>query len=231
MKYILFSIGIMISTLVSASSTEFGNGGNAMVCPNRTIAMYDVFEAEARYSMKPVFPQQREARDCTSPMNGQSDFCPTAGTATAKTIVSRLKSIDPKVEGLLQAFIDSFWKEATLTYNDILTVNDTGLGLIARNCALKQLAIQHEPLFEEDSRYFISRLMWENMWPEDRAALIVHEVLYRLALQLNPDTNSSEKIRYFNALLLSDKISKLSAEKYEDVKRKVFLPIRKPYSK
>ncbi|WP_413575417.1 hypothetical protein ACLVWU_13900 [Bdellovibrio sp. HCB290] len=228
MKSIVLLIVILISSLASARSTEFGNGGNAMDCPTKNIAMYDVFEAEARYSMKPVFPP-RESRDCTSKYNGQPEFCPTTGTVTAKIIVSRLKNIDPKVEAILQKFIDDFWKEATLTYNEILTVNDTGLGLIGRKCTLKQLAIQHEPLFEEDSRYFISRLMWENMWPEDRAALIVHEVLYRLALQMDPETNSSEKIRYFNALLLSDKISTLSSEKYDEIKRKVFLTIRKPY--
>lgn len=213
MKTFINFLFLTMASFASASSTEFGNGGNAVVCPG-PVKMYDVLEASARYSLTPAFPKMPRAQVCQQ----QKDSC----TLIAKAIVSRLKNVDPDLEATLQKLIDVFWKEAMLTYADLLPVNDTGVGFIEHGCELKQLALQHEPLFAEDSRYFIANRLWVNMFDDHRAALIVHEVLYNHALQLVPETKSSERIRYFNALLISNRVSELSPEQYQAIKIKVF---------
>ncbi|WP_413290663.1 hypothetical protein [Bdellovibrio sp. HCB337] len=213
MKAFLAILFLASGSFSWADSTEFGNGGSAVVC-TLPIRMYDAVEAKARYGMEPVLPKGPSADYCQK----QNDNC----TLVAKTIVSRLKKMDPQLETILQSLVNNFWSEAMLTYYDLLPVHDTGVGFIERGCELKQLAIQHRPLFEEDRRYFIDRKIWDHMFDDQRAVLIVHEVLYNYALQLLPETNSSEKIRYFNALLLSNKISVLAPEKYQVIKAKVF---------
>ncbi|WP_413584959.1 hypothetical protein [Bdellovibrio sp. HCB274] len=217
MKSLVFLAVLFLAPLTWGRSTEFGNGGNAVICPGSPI-MYDAYEAQARYGMTPVYPTVQSNPVCSNPNSACS-----SQTLMAKTIIRRLKSLDPELELILQRLVDGFWNEALLTQSELLSVNDTGIGFIERGCELKQLALQHEPLFEEDSRYFIAKRIWDNMFPKDQAALIIHEVLYNYALSVNPDTNSSEKIRYFNALLLSNRIQEISPQRYQRIKEKVFL--------
>ncbi|WP_413558851.1 hypothetical protein [Bdellovibrio sp. HCB209] len=224
---ILAITALFISVTTHARSTEFGNGGNAVVCPRgeseayEYVKSYDLTEAIIRYRLLPVLPDWRPSQ-CQI-MKDNREICDT-GMEVAEDFISRLKKIDPVLHQSLHEKVLNFWSEAILIHGDLLPVNDTGLSFIDRGCSLEQLAIQHEPLFDEDSRYFISMRLWEKMEQFDRGIMILHEVLYREALEQNPALRSSEKIRYFNALLISNEVSKLSPDKYLAVKAKVFNP-------
>ncbi|MBO9666732.1 MAG: hypothetical protein J7501_07940 [Bdellovibrio sp.] len=220
MKILVLLVTLFSSSLLSAS-TEFGNGGNAIVCADGSAFMYDAVEATHRYSMLLYFPQDTAAPKNCAVMMGNKVVCDT-GTLTAKALVARLKTLDPELEAKLQVIIDSFWAEAQFTIGDLLPVNDTGLGFTLAGCTLRQLAIQHEPIFPEDSRYFINYHIWNALDDGNKAVMIVHEALYNYALQLNPSLNTSERLRYFNSLIMADRLKNMTPEKYQAIKAKVF---------
>jgi hypothetical protein len=222
MKKLLLISSILFAQASWGTATEFGNGGNAVVCPygeHEIITAYDIDEAIFRYELLPSFPPIVSS-DCNKQRNGR-DICET-GTDIARDILNRLALLDPELMDDLLGKLDSFWSEAILVPGDLATVNDSGLSFVPEGCSLKQLAIQQQPIFQEDSRYFISAPLWNKMDGQDKAVLILHEIIYRYALEHGAATKSSVPVRYFNSLLISDKLKEFTPKQYMKVYFQVF---------
>lgn len=217
---VMFAMIITWGAAGFASTTDFGNGGNIILCPGegQTLkgSFYDVYEARARYSIEAQFPA---AAKCELDSNGNyADACKVQAQRVAVQLASRLKGIDPKFEAILQTFIENFWDEAGLVDAELFPVADSGLGFIPVGCNLKQLAIQHVPRNKDDKRYFIAVNLLKYLSVEEQGALILHEVLYRWAVVINSKIVFSESVRYFNALIFSDRIGSLSYTEYVNEK-------------
>ncbi|QDK46932.1 hypothetical protein DOM22_18095 [Bdellovibrio sp. ZAP7] len=220
-KLLLFSTILFAQTSWS-TATEFGNGGNAVVCPygeHEIVTAYDMNEVIFRYELLPSFPPMVSA-DCQNQRNGR-EICET-GTDIARAILNRLALLDQDLMNDLLGKLDTFWSEAILVYGDLTPVNDSGLSFVPEGCSLKQLAIQQQPIFEQDSRYFISGSLWNKMDGQGKAVLILHEIIYRYALEHGAATKSSVPIRYFNSLLISDKLKEFTPKHYMKVYFQVF---------
>ncbi|WP_413585494.1 hypothetical protein [Bdellovibrio sp. HCB274] len=227
-QVILSAFFIFLSQTALSRSTEFGNGGNAVICSTydgESVATYDLIESILRYGLFPNFPPMVSS-DCQTQKNGR-EVCET-GTDVARVILGRLEKVDPILMQDLLRKLDSFWSETSIVSADLTSVNDYGLGFLPEGCSLKQLAVQQEPIFAEDSRYFISSPLWQKLFNLDKAVLILHEIIYRYALEHNPGLNNSVKVRYFNALLISDKFKDLIQNEYKDIYFKVFKTDAKP---
>lgn len=218
MKFTNVIFGLMLTWSASgfASTTDFGNGGNIILCPAAApapvAAFYDVYEATARYDLTPQFPIV-EACELDAAENYHLT-CKTRAQKVAMLLASRLKNLDPKFEALLQTFIEQFWNETRLVDAELFPVADSGLGFIPAGCTLKQLAIQHVPRNKDDKRYFIAANLLKYLRVEEQGALILHEVLFRWATVTNSKMTFSEGVRYFNALIFSDRISNMSSSDY-----------------
>lgn len=179
-------------------------------------SFYDVYEAAARYHMAAQFPA---APKCGLDSGGNyAEACKTEAQKVAIQLVSRLKKIDAGFEATLQAMIQTFWDESGLVDADLFPVADSGLGFIPVGCTLKQLAIQHVPRNKDDRRYFIAANLLKYLTVEEQAALMMHEVLYRWAIVQNSKILFSEHVRYFNALIFSDRISHMNYTDYVNEK-------------
>lgn len=210
----------MSSATGFASTTDFGNGGNIILCAGdgQTVKglFYDVYEASARYHIMAQFPA---ATKCELNSTGSyAEVCKAEAQKMAALLAGRLKKIDPKFEATLQSFIEKFWDEVRLVDADLFPVADSGLGFIPVGCSLKQLAIQHVPKNKDDRRYFIAANLLKYLSVEEQGALILHEVLYRWAVVINSKIGFSESVRYFNALIFSDRVSGLSYTEYVNEK-------------
>jgi hypothetical protein len=75
-----------------------------------------------------------------------------------------------------------------------------------------QLVIQKEPQFPEDKRYFIRKKIWTAMDADQQAAVILHELIYGLAMKLGHV--DSVGTRYINEYMMSDKFVSLSNPEY-----------------
>lgn len=203
-----------------ASTTDFGNGGNIILCPGPETSVkgmfYDVYEAAARYHIAAQFPAVAK---CELDANGNyADACKAEAQKLAAQLLSRLRKIDANFEAVLLPFVQNFWNETGLVEADLFPVADSGLGFIPVGCTLKQLAIQHVPRNKDDRRYFIAVNLLKYLSIEEQAALILHEVLYRWAVVQNSKILFSERVRYFNALIFSDRVSRLNYTEYVNEK-------------
>lgn len=217
---VMFAMIITWSGAGFASTTDFGNGGNMILSGVDGLEVkgyfYDVYEASARYNITAKFPA---AAKCETDYYGNYvDACKAEAQKVAVQLASRLKEIDPKFEALLQSFIQTFWEETRLVDGVLFPVEDSGVGFIPEGSMLKQLAIQHVPINKDDKRYFIAVNLLKYLSVEDQAAMIMHEILYRWAKMINSKITFSERIRYFNALIFSDRIGRMNYTEYVNEK-------------
>lgn len=204
----------LIMTLFSAntwaqvSGHEKGNGGYGVVCPGRNglnVFLYDVVEAQLRYNLLIQDPR---------PM-------PTANVSvidTALLFIKSLKTLDPPRYQRYKTWIQEFPSNVrVLKSAEMGAVGDIGFSILPKGCTLEQIVIQHEPLAPEDLRYLLNGELWGKMETLNRAATILHEVIYRDLLRINPSVQSSEKVRYLNALIFSDELRKRTPAQYQDL--------------
>ena len=217
----------------SGSGNEQGNGGFVLKNIDNNlhseVVFYDTYEAEQRYSLVPIFNHGIAWHQCSESENRPiyapqytAKKCLNYALDVALYILKRLEAQDQSLYSTLKSFLFTFPAEARFLRNiTIFPTEDMGIGFIPPKKELKQLVVQHDPVVDEDARYIISDDLWINMNPDQQAAAILHEIIYRQALR-QQDLKSSQMVRYFNALLLSGKISLLTPEKYQEIRSKTF---------
>lgn len=220
MKRILFYFTFLYFSVAAARSTEFGNGGKGIVCPaTNKVLFYDTYESVHRYGLSPAL-EDVDSSVCNIPeLEGWSIFppCLSKSAELAQKSLDKIKVYDPvfaeKLSNNIQRFvIEALFVDATLT-----ATNDIGLSFVPQGCELQQLAVQHVQNFEEDFSYFVSAPLWAQLSVADKVALLMHEAVYKQALNINPQISSSEKVRYFSSQILSNSV--LTREKYEKIKK------------
>lgn len=219
MKLSLYPLALIVFLFSNISSardwTEVGNGGDALVCGNPSFyRMYDSYEAQYRHGLKPVFPFYEEPSSGNHNGDNNKNHL-SISIGLAQDIIFRLKSKDPERYQRYMQWISEFAGDAQFLDHTYLTdVPDIGVGALPIGCTLEQLIIQRTPLFPKSKRYSIAHDFWRQLPFKDQAVAIIHEILYREAMIWYPRIQSSERIRYFNALIISDEVSKMSVEEY-----------------
>lgn len=218
-RLLLFTVMLSSQYGYAIDWTEVGNGGDVLICNTAPHArMFDVHESVSRYDLIPVFPTfeapvRHSPEDTT---NGKEHL--QIAIDIALEMMTRLKDKDPKRYQRYSQWIRDFPAESKFlddTY--LIDVPDIGVGALPVGCFLEQLIIQKNPLFPQSKRYTIAHDFWKHMPFEHQAAAIIHEVLYREAILLDNWISSSERIRYFNSLILSDEIKNMSLEQYREM--------------
>ena len=210
---------------VAAGGNELGNGGNMIYCSQQPSQskFYDSYEAATRYSLIPQF--SASPIDC-SLING-TEVCLKKAVAVATQILTRLASNDVELSKKLTSYISLFEQESKFIRDaEFVRVDDIGISYYPKHCEIHQLVIQHVPMNHapEDKYYLISADYWTKLNSNEQASALLHEVIYRYALESSKwKITNSQKVRYFNALLLSGKIATLSNDDYDVVKRNTFV--------
>ncbi|MEK2645804.1 hypothetical protein [Bdellovibrio sp. BCCA] len=213
-KYVSTLIGtVMLLTGTSAHShlrlgDEIGNGGGALLCKydltgTTEILFYDEYEARFRYD----YYVSRLPGD-QSPQE------------SAVAFLEGIKKFDPELFEIAARYARSFIGDAALLVESrFLNTPDIGFGFIPSNCQYIQLIIQKPPIFPGDLRYWVDFDHWQLLTNNQKGIAIVHEVLYRHARETNPDMSSSEGLRHFVGLIISNRVSSLSQAEYDKWKR------------
>lgn len=182
---------------------EIGNGGGILQCKTDDgktyVKFFDEFEAEFRYEYG-IVPPKTNSNDVK---------------VIALAYLERLKSHDPKLFATAAGYLREFNNEALyLTHEYIITVPDVGFGVIPKNCSYIQLVIQKNPTYPNDERYWINFEHWKMLNSQQQAMVLVHEVLFRRAREVTSNMPSSEGLRHFVALIISQQISVITDEGY-----------------
>lgn len=152
-----------------------GNGGDLVTCTaadgTKTHYVLDIYEALHMRGMVADFGSPPDPNDYM---------------AMAKTVLERIEAVDPIRGATYLQWLASFEGEARIlahqTFDDI---PDSSNVVLQTNCRqLDQLAVQRLPENPEDPRYLINGDLWDALAqePEQRAALVVHEIIYRDAI-------------------------------------------------
>lgn len=105
--------------------------------------------------------------------------------------------------------VESFFQE-TLFLEDasLIDIPDSDHIVLPRNCKIQQIANQSQPLYLEDPRFVIDKVLWDQLDNDNRAGLILHEIIYRETLSLG-HTNSIAA-RLLNSNITSQRIESMT---------------------
>ena len=196
MKYLLVLLSLSFAAQgqdLLSNGNGVGNGGDVVVCP-KTIELLDFAEVKMtkRFSMIDL-PKRTDHIDL------------------AKARIGKLKALDPKLYDQYSKVLNGIegrWK--LIEKAEFRDVMDSFEIALPENCFLKQIAIQHE--FEGKTQIQVSKKLWDQLKPLERAGLVTHEIIYEHFLVLGE--KNSIKARQFNAFLFSKEIEKMSKAQY-----------------
>lgn len=199
--YSLFFNILFISFSVGATGRTVGNGGDAVVCEDskqnlQSIELLDFYEG-------------RILKGIVTDLGGD-DLSVDQKITLA---LARLQRVSPERAQRYSKDVAHFFEE-TLFLEDsrLQDIPDTGNIVIPRNCRIAQIANQSAPLYSDDKRYVIDRHLWDALDNTGRAGLILHEVIYKEALELGHQNSVS--VRSLNANLCSRRIESMSIQQY-----------------
>ncbi len=183
-----------------------GGGGNALICEkngNKTTRLLDLYEAD------------------------QSDLKSEMGPGTFEDklqfVFKRLAKIVPIHSAHYAALArDLLTKDTQWVENTTMpTIDDIKLATLPRGCTLVQVAIQR-PIEQKNipnaRTYIIDKDIFNLLDEDSKAALVIHEVLYRTARYSKRE--DSVFTRYLTALVLSTSISEYTKTSYDELLQK-----------
>lgn len=190
MKNIIILI-LIASSIALGNAKVIGNGGNVVICKNNLdeitkIELLDYYELRLN---------GRELSLNTN-LNSFEDIL--------NDLFERWMPFAPKRMSLYKKWLSEFSNEAGLFDNIVIpNVPDTGAIAIPNECELKTIAFQKQDseIFPGVKRYIISKDIWNFMSKEQRAGLVLHELIYREGIQVGHTTSFPTRI--LNAYLSS----------------------------
>lgn len=210
LKFLIVALLTMTSIVTFARGGDYkGNGGNVIYCPLKAAPyeVFDLFEARVAHGFKIDFAKGTEYREILESM------------------FLRIARLNPSRADLYRGFAKDFAKEIRLMPNAQLEVlpGDEGWAPLEPGCERKQAIVQFKNLNMNGFRYFVDADIWNKLDEQNKAALALHEFIYREGLSDANDFTNSLGVRYFNSVLHSDLMKNLSLAKYIETLQKVGL--------
>lgn len=193
-----FFLLTFLSSSVFAGGHLVGNTSSFLLCTHAGQASYHLYDVyEAQFSEGP----QPDSFDYGSGLTYLEK---------AKSIISRLANLNPTRYQLYLKFINSFPERIlikTVTPKNRIS-NDNTLNLIPHNCELIPVIINNM------NYYTIDGEVWPHLTESQKAALLVHEVIYNEALMLENSHQNSYFVRVFTRHLLANSFKNMSLKEY-----------------
>jgi hypothetical protein len=190
-----------------------GNGGDVIYCANplsgqKRIELLDLFES-------------RVLRENALALGGEGwDY-----KRRITYVLDRLKRLDPYRAGIYAENASHFLDESEFTTDELPDIPDSLHIVLPKGCVIRQIVIQRTWVWTGAKRFVINKQLWEMLDDENRAALVLHETIYREALSLQ-QTNSINT-RLFNGTLTSKAFETMRMEAYIALLKSVaFKPYR-----
>lgn len=204
-------VGILFSISAIAVTPRGGDtgGGNVVVCKDATtgatsVRLLDYYEAAILYAdIEPDF-QAPEMGPGKTEME------------LVEYVLKRMSRVDrERAEDL--GVLAKEWFADTKFLNKIVLpgINDHGYIPLEVGCVVEQVAVQNLIPSAKAKKYTVREDLWKQMSLQDRAGLILHEIIYNEILNHPTIDSTSRGTRYVNALVSSPALSKISLAEYE----------------
>lgn len=179
-------VALLFLSALPAQAGQEGNGGDVIVCADGSVMLLDRYEADQMRGI--VFDDSLVGANAV---------------ATVANALQRYASIDSLRASAYQSRLNEFMSQ-TRFVNDagLIDIPDSQHLNVPTGCSVKQAAVQRKPVFPQDPFYVIDNTIWQALSVKDQAGLILHEIVYREAIEAYQHTNSV-RARYFNTLITS----------------------------
>lgn len=194
---------LSIACLLNAVSFAGGStgGGNVVICNDattgkETIRLLDYYEGELLYDLVPELGKGTELEMVT-------------------TVINRLAKLDKSRAARYLKAANNF--SVNTRYVSKVTLPDIGDHAyvpLEESCRIAQIAVQNISPFPGSKKFTIRKDYWSKLSAQDRAGLMLHEIIYEEALGMG-HTNSKSS-RYFNSLISSVDFASITQGEYED---------------
>lgn len=181
-----------------------GNGGGLVVCYDSaqqitSEEVLDIFEAK---SLRGIEIEK------TIPTN-------LPWKEIAKHLVNRFGEFSQMRQQLYGYWLERFESEAKFIKGvDLGDVRDAQFIAIPKGCRLETAIIQAKPRMAGDKRYIVNEDLWNLLSEQQKASLVLHELIYREAIAYG-HTNSIQ-VRIMNAFVHSIQIHGITS--YETIR-------------
>lgn len=200
MKSIPFSILFsMLFSSLALASVKIGNGGLVAYCEAHSdkkiesIELPDFLEARFRWDLN--LPSLKDK---------------TPWKTQVENVLVQLSKRSPLRAQIYGEWLETFTADAKFVEGfELPSTNDAIYLPFPINCKVKQAIVQIDPEVPQDKRYYINVEIWKELSENQKAGLVMHELIYREALK--NDFSDSKWVRYFNALLWSNSIATVDA--------------------
>lgn len=185
-------------SLFANAGTAVSGGGGAVYCgTNHPAELFDFYEARVL-------------------RNIEIDLGAGDHMQLVRNALQRIAKHDPERAYEYSDLADTFMQEAKFLPNVMLSeVPDVGNVALPVGCELRQVVIQAEPNFPGDPYYIVSKDLWDLMNESSKAGLILHEIIYREAIERGQ--KSSVNVRYFNSMIANKNFNQLSLANYAEL--------------
>lgn len=166
MKIVLLLLSCLVVSTAMAQQDRVGNGGDFVRCrknPNGMYYFYDYYELVVIKKVNPKMP------DTHNPYKA------------ARLIIERQSDRDFVFKNILLTYLAEMENNVHRMEQPLLPINDNPSMTLKFPCELMQAAISLS--VSGHWHYFISEEAWISMNTKNKAALILHEIIYRFAYE------------------------------------------------
>ncbi|MCB0419907.1 MAG: hypothetical protein KDD61_02875 [Bdellovibrionales bacterium] len=197
-RLLSIGIGLFYGMSAMASGRIVGNGGDLVVCP-QSVELLDHYEAKV-------------IRGLTIQLGGSE----LSVMDKVHIALQRLYRLSPGRAEIYQQWANSFFKESQILHNiELIDIPDSQHIVLPKGCVVRQLANQATQLLPGQKRYTIDGDLYRLMNKDQKAGLVIHELVYREALQLGHI--DSVAARWLGSLMASDQMDSLSVKEFLDL--------------
>jgi hypothetical protein len=212
--YFYFAL-VFFSDLSVLASNKVGNGGNLVVCENKSqkiqsATLLDFYEDE-RSSLARVVS------------NIKNEFKNKTPEQIAEIQLSKLKVASPKLTDQYLKRLKEFLTEIEYKDDIVLTPIPDSFHLFKpknKFCKIEQLAIRKNVISVGEKRFLINNDLWKKMTSVQQAGLYTHEIIYEHFSKLGEE--NSIKARKVNRYLYS---SNINSKDFWSLTKELELPI------
>ena len=191
-----------------------GNGGHGVGCRSNPsgeitkVTIHDYYEGKYRYRFEPNLGEKTLSVE-----------------QKVNLVLDRVDHLDPERADRYRNKLKVFWENTNMWPDARLVfIPDSNYVGMERGCELVQVAIQKKAELPKERFYTIDEDYWKLMDPDSQAGLILHEIIYEEFLSLG--ATDSTNARYYNALISSDDLTKMTLPEYVKTMEALALPIR-----
>lgn len=203
----LVLLNILSAAFLSFAGGDWvGNGGNLIECADGRLQLLDYYEGI-------------QGRGITVDVGDGDSF-----QDHIEIVLARLEKLNPSRALRYRKWYENFLTDAEF-FSDgkFVQIPDTGPIVIPSECNIRQIATQRpeSQIMPGDRRYLIDLRLWERISEKDKAGLILHELIYREAIEERQVT--STRVRYMTQILSSSTFESYSQQQVLELIRIVGL--------